>query len=282
MGINTNIGWTDSTINGQMGCNGCELWTGQIRTCYAGILVNRYAGQRGWPASFDSPEIFPGRIEKAIKWPDLKGISRPHKPWLDGYPRTIFLDDLGDTFTEDLPVDWLLPYIGPMEKSKHIWMFLTKRPKRMRQFFEQVGYVPSNFWLGVSVTDVPTMKRIDELIKIKGASVYFASVEPFLGDMNFASYLGLKWIEGEKFVSYEQVNERKLDWLILGGESGSNRKSQLTWFWAAAHQAKKAGANVFIKQLGSVYAEGVDKKAEDWTKWPEILKVRQMPYLSDF
>lgn len=274
MGTKTGIGWCDSTNNGMMGCDGCELWTGKVRTCYAGILVGRYAGLKGWPASFDVPEVFEGRIEKACKWPDLTGQARPEKPWLDGYPRTIFLDDLGDSFTESLPIDWLMPHIPAMAASKHIWMFLTKRPRRMRQFFELLGYIPQNFWLGVSVTDTPTMKRIDDLAEIKGAAVYFASVEPFLGGMSFAPYLGL----GFNGRFYERTGERKLDWLILGGESGSNRKTELTWMWAATRQAQRAEARVFIKQLGSAHAE--NGKGEDWTTWPDALKVRQMPEVS--
>lgn len=38
MGQKTNIEWCDSTINGTSGCDGCELWNNQTRTCYAGNL----------------------------------------------------------------------------------------------------------------------------------------------------------------------------------------------------------------------------------------------------
>lgn len=40
MGKDTNIEWCDSTINSTSGCDGCELWNAQIRTCYAGNLLN--------------------------------------------------------------------------------------------------------------------------------------------------------------------------------------------------------------------------------------------------
>lgn len=278
MGKDTNIGWCDSTNNPMMGCDGCELWTKTVQTCYAGVLTNRYAGQKGWPISFDVPTLFPYRLAEAARWKDLTGLDRPEKPWLNGYPRTIFLDDLGDTFTESLPVDWLLPHIPLMEKSSHAWLFLTKRPKRMAEFFKILGYVPANFWLGTSITGPETMKRLDHLTEIEGASVYYASVEPFLAGMDFAPWLGLRFHPEDKH--YEAVSQRKLDWLILGGESGSNRKTELTWLWATLHQARRAGAKTFIKQLGSVWAGPNDSKGEDWTRWPKALQVREMPEIN--
>jgi hypothetical protein len=59
MGVNTEIGFCDSTTNLQMGCDGCELWNGRDRReCYAGNLTTRYAGRPGWPIAFDQPRRF--------------------------------------------------------------------------------------------------------------------------------------------------------------------------------------------------------------------------------
>lgn len=73
MGIHTLIEWADSTVNGQMGCKGCELWIPDkgVRRCYAGVLTERYAGQKGWPVAFDQPTTFPERILQACKWKSL-------------------------------------------------------------------------------------------------------------------------------------------------------------------------------------------------------------------
>src|SRR5262249_10079569 len=95
-----------------MGCDGCELWNEILHSCYAGRLTERFAGQPGWSDRFDKPKVFLERIDRAIRWPDLTGTTWeahkkiPAKPWLDGYPRTICFNDMGDTFTESLPVDW--------------------------------------------------------------------------------------------------------------------------------------------------------------------------------
>src|SRR5690242_2116818 len=106
MGIATDIEWCDSTLNLEMGCDGCELWNPKagINICYAGQVTERWGGKRGWPDSFEEPKLFLDRLEPALAWPDLTGKERPHKPWLDGLPRLIFLNDMGDTFTESLPL----------------------------------------------------------------------------------------------------------------------------------------------------------------------------------
>lgn len=46
MGRETKIEWCDSTLNLQMGCDGCELWNpaAGVKHCYAGTLTNIYAG----------------------------------------------------------------------------------------------------------------------------------------------------------------------------------------------------------------------------------------------
>ena len=93
MGIKTDIGWCDSSLNAQAGCQGCELWTAKTRICYAGTLTERYGGRNGWPDSFDKPKIFPERVAKACNWPDMRGVARPDKPWIKTEtPRLIFLD----------------------------------------------------------------------------------------------------------------------------------------------------------------------------------------------
>jgi hypothetical protein len=111
MGMHAGIEYCDSTLNLEMGCDGCELWNPKagVKQCYAGMETDRRKGGLGWPEAFEIPRIFLERLPGALKWPDLAGKARPDKPWLDGMPRIIFLDDMGDTFTESLPDDWLAP-----------------------------------------------------------------------------------------------------------------------------------------------------------------------------
>jgi protein gp37 len=269
MGLETKIEWCDSTLNLMMGCDGCELWNPDkgIKHCYAGILTERYGGGKGWPVTFGQPATFPERLAPALRWPDLTGKARPGKPWLDGYPRTIFLDDLGDTFTPSLPLDWLTPHISPMAFSPHIYIFLTKRASRMRRFFAALPELPQNFWLGTTVTTQSTLARVRELCGIQGAAVRWLSIEPLLGPVEIPAEL-LSGIQG----------------VVIGGESGAGaREFCLEWAERLVEQCQAQGVAVFVKQLGSNAMWGgrrlklKDKKGGDMTEWPEGLRIRQMP-----
>ncbi|KKN11573.1 hypothetical protein LCGC14_1025230 [marine sediment metagenome] len=241
MGSNTKIEWCDSSGNLQMGCDGCELWNKKVRTCYSGILTNQYAGNKGWPDSFDKPKIFPERVDTIIKWRSLVAKTRPNKPWLNGLPRVVFLNDMGDTFTEGLPIDWLSPFIDKLEKSPHIYLILTKRPKRMREFFGSLGYVPENFWLGTSATDQATADiRIPELLKIP-AKVRFLSCEPLLEEISLWQAL--------------PAGGHLLDihWVIVGGESGTRKRAfNSNWARNLRKQCLPLGIPFFMKQIDKV------------------------------
>lgn len=269
MGITTKIEWCDSTLNAQMGCDGCELWnkrTGE-GTCYAATLTERYGGKAGWPRSFGEPAIFPERIAKACAWSDLTGTERPDKPWLNGYPRLIFLDDMGDTWTESLPIDWLAPYVEQMAASPHIYMALTKRARRMRRFWESYGGAPKNFWLMVSVTSRATLARVDDLIRTPGGGARLVSYEPMLEEVDFASHLPKPMFHcpecgKEKMRDYcakcgtfgNPVTNSiiGIDGIIFGGESGSGaRPTSVSIIRHGIAACRKAGVAPFVKQLGA-------------------------------
>jgi hypothetical protein len=97
----------------------------------------------------------------------------------------------------------------------------------------------------------------------------------------------------------------RLDWVIVGGESGPGaRPFDLAWARSAVDQCRAAAVAVFVKQLGSkpldwdrVEPTGNfrtnpetgkrefevkgprlrDRKGGDMTEWPSDLQVRQFP-----
>jgi protein gp37 len=295
MGIQTDIEWADSTLNLQMGCDGCELWNPKsgVNHCYAGTLTERYGGRKGWPESFDKPAVFAERLAPATRWADLTGKERPHKPWLNGLPRIIFLNDMGDTFTESLPLDWLAPMLPEIANSPHQWMILTKRASRLRQFSHQFP-LPKNVWPGVSVTSQGTAKRAMVLFDIIGGGPRWLSVEPLLSEVRLD-------LVGEGGNTITPLNYLQL--VIVGGESGPHaRPCDINWIRSIRDQCKAAGVPCFIKQLGSrpildcplgeegdgQYREDGsarywtlgfirDKKGGDPEEWPEDLRVRSFP-----
>lgn len=294
MGITTGIEWCDSTLNLEMGCDGCELWTKDRRSCYAGQLTERWGGKTGWPVTFDQPKTFPARIEQLEKWSDLTGTERSDKPWLNRLPRMVFLNDMGDTFTESLPLNWLEPLLPRLATLPHVIMILTKRAHRMREFFTAVG-VPSNFWLYVSVTQHGQHQRVWDLLRIPGVTVRGLSLEPQIAEFDLDKYeLVYKAWRKCSIGTY-------LDHVIQGGESGHGaRLFNLAWADKIREQCKASYCRYFFKQAGAVtmdgsiatgapgfggYVNGVvpvrrmlrDSKGGDLAELPERFRVRQMP-----
>jgi protein gp37 len=290
MAILTDIEWCDSTLNAAMGCDGCELWRPSqgVFRCYAGALTNRYAGKnKGFPEAFDKPALFLSRLDDAMRWPDLTGTDRPDKPWLNGLPRIIFLDDMGDTFTESLPIDWLLRPYGPMvcpqghfgarvqrltddtivctrcqvewsprsplqimSETPHQYLMLTKRPSRMAELSRQAGGLPRNVWPGTTVTGPANLKRVDHLVQVEGGGPRFLSIEPLLDAMDIR----------------RSIDPLGITWSILGGESDQRgqpaRPCDLTHVRNGISQCREAGVSTFVKQLGSRIRTGFSEGHE--------------------
>ena len=78
------------------------------------------------------------KAERSAVGSHLRGKPRPDKPWLDGLPRIIFLGDMGDVLSCDVPIDYLrdevFGAIASTPGSRHVWMLLTKQPKRLTEF----------------------------------------------------------------------------------------------------------------------------------------------------
>jgi protein gp37 len=155
-----------------------------------------------------------------------------------------------------------------------------------------------NVWLGVSVENQATAdERIPQLLKTP-AAVRFLSCEPLLGPIDFSKV---------------PENQGRIDWVIVGGESGGGaRPFDVEWVRSIVHQCKAASVACFVKQLGAVAVDRNDagfegdepgawpmdtntvdleqgwqgqsvrvvlrdKKGGDWNEWPNDLRVREFP-----
>lgn len=272
MSKDTKIQWCDSSLNLQMGCDGCELWTKTVRKCYAGRQCEERRMFKGWPRQFSEPEIYMDRLEPALKWKDLTGTDREDKPWLNGMPRIVFLNDMGDTFSSTLPPNWLAPVLPRLATSPHQFLLLTKRPSRLLEFCEKYT-LPKNVWPGTSVTSARTAGRVDYIRQIKTGGPKFVSCEPI-------------W----EYLPPETFSE--LQWAIFGGESGDPEDAtpcNVDWIERGMLNAMQAGASPFVKQLGSrpYWQDPVldtptpitleNHHGGDWSEWPQRLRKRFMP-----
>jgi protein gp37 len=159
MSIKTKIQWCDSTVNPTMGCDGCEIWGSQRKTCYAGSLHRRFGGVTpGYAPSFEEVTTFPGRMAEAARWPELTGRVRSDKPWLDGMPRLVFVSDMSVSLSAAEPFGFLKDEIvenvtGELGR-RHRWLWLTKRPERMAKFSAGWCRLPafgSSWWRGDTI-----------------------------------------------------------------------------------------------------------------------------------
>lgn len=232
-----------------------------IRICYAGVITDKMLSNgplKGWPPAFDTPTLFPGRIEATAKWKDLTGTKRDDKPWLDGMPRVIFCDDMGDRWTASLPIDSLAPTLPIIAKAPHIYFFFTKRPDRAAEF-SRMHTLPENLWLFTTITGAQDA-RLRALERAKAARIG-VSYEPILGD------------------AADAVRRHpRISMWIFGGASGINpAPTDIAIIRAGVAACRDVEAAPFVKQLGAkpFYLIGqLDEKPGEWSNQPKYLRLR--------
>ena len=299
MGAYTSIEWADSSLNATSGCDGCELWIrGKTERCYAGKIHERFSPSKAYPGPFEQIDLHPGRMAKAAKWPDLRGTKRPDKPWLDGLPRVIFVGDMSDLFSKDVPFDYIrdevIENIRSKDGSRHLWMILTKQPKRLAKFArwlaDQGIAWPTNIMSGTSITSNAVKARILDLMGVPGK--LFLSVEPLIEEISLVDipWNGWRWNVLNGDASYFGVSNgpdncaNHVSLVIVGGESGKEaRPFDVAWARKLRDECQRYGPSYFCKQIGSHPIEGGKRipgrhvKGGDWNEWPADLRVRQFP-----
>lgn len=247
----TRIEWTDVTWSPVTGCapisEGCE-------NCYARRMAKRLRGRCGYPA--DEPfkvTLHPERLDEPLKWKK---------------PRRVFVCSMGDLFHEDVP-RWMRFEVMDiiLQAKQHTFLILTKRPANMKEFFEwyynkagRTIETIKNLWLGVTAENQARAdERIPILLQIP-AAVRFVSVEPMLGQVNIAGYLGFNGPRrmGDGLTYYWTAP--KLDWVICGGETGPGaRPMHPDWARSIRDQCQESGTPFFFKSWGEwkpVYTTG--------------------------
>lgn len=234
MGEKSKIEWTEATWNPVTGCTpiseGCEH-------CYAKRMATRLRGRSGYPE--DEP---------------FKVTFHPEKLWEPYHwrkPRKIFVCSMGDLFHEDIPWWNLNKVFAVVEASPwHRFMVLTKRPQRMRGYFDYLRTIwrvrewpASNLWLGVTAENQQRAdERIPVLLEIPAVR-RFVSIEPMLGPVDLRRAFGT---EGPRQTYIEQ-----LDWVICGGETGPGaRPLHPDWGRSLRDQCQAAGVPFFFKSWG--------------------------------
>ncbi len=287
MGRKTKIEWCDSTVNGSSGCDGCELWNEDVRSCYAGNLQTARLSKSMpalYSANFKEVRMIPGRYAQAAAWSDLLGTERPDKPWLNGKPRCIFVGDMGDTFSRKVTDEYLTrELLGAMTSKqglRHFWMLLTKRPKRLASLAKQWGGLPDNAMAMTTVTSQRTADlRVSDLLEVP-CKWRGLSVEPLLEhvrldlDGRCPQCRGAEGYEECQFCAREygdKVAVDRIHWVICGGESGGQKARPMhpEWVRTVRDDCEVYDVPFFFKQWGEyasvseVEGAGVHHSFED-------------------
>lgn len=258
MGLNSAIQWTDSTWNVAVGCNkvspGCKY-------CY---MMRDYEGRFGRSdVNGIVTRTKPGTFNNPMKW-QKRGLK-----CIDGRPLKVFTSSLTDVFHP--AIDSYRHEIWEMIKQcpSLVFQILTKRAERIQECLpDDWPSAYPNVWLGVSVEDNARMHRLETLARID-CKVRFASFEPLLERIDLTSY-----------------SQAKLDWAIIGGESGNNkgryryRECKIEWISGLIDQLDWRGVPVFVKQLGTHIAKELhlnSRHGGDVGEFPEAIQLRQFP-----
>ena len=207
-------------------------------------------------------------------YPDLRGVVpewtgevRTHPELLDPVLRwrkcrRIFVCSQADLFHEQVSDEFIAQVRDVMVQAKrHIFLVLTKRPERMRDWVRKYWPVVDwNIWLGGSAEDQQTFdKRWKDVRPLaEDGWITWASLEPLLGPIVLPNdYL------------------RLARWTVTGGESGPDaRPAHPDWFESVVSQCVSAKVPIFVKQLGGwPNKHGGDKAivlGRMWHQFPEV------------
>ena len=214
MGVGSKIEWTEATWNP---CTGCDKISPGCKNCYAEGLAHRLKamGQPNYKNGFKLA-VHEHMLDLPLRWKN---------------PKTIFVNSMSDLFHTGVPFDFIAKVFGVMRTAYwHRFQILTKRSERLLDLDQKLEW-PSNIWMGVSVEDKGHLYRIDRLRNCS-AGIKFLSFEPLLGSVG-------------------HLNLKGIDWVIVGGESGSRaRPVDPGWAREIRDQCQSAGVPFFFKQWG--------------------------------
>ena len=239
----TKIEWTERTWNPVTGCT--KLSEGCAH-CYAEVMSRRLC-------AMGNPKYVNG-FKSTIHHEALK------EPFNWKKPSTIFVCSMSDLFHKDVPFEFIDRVFRVIEETpQHNYQILTKPAERMAEYFETRN-IPHYAWIGVTVENRETKSRIDH-IRHLDATVKFLSCEPLLGDL-------------------EELNLDGINWIIVGGESGSQaRPMKEEWVLNIKRQADANNIPFFFKQWGTWSKDGVKGNKKINGKLLEGVIVQNMPQI---
>lgn len=278
MAENSLIEWTDATWNP---VTGCSVVSPGCTNCYAmrlaGTRLQHHPSRAGLTRYTKAGPVWNGQVRLNKDW-----LTQPLS-WTR--PRLIFVCAHADLFHEAVPDEWIDRVFAVMALApQHTFQVLTKRSARMMAYMTSdwslrvygaiegdpagaaaCGWLASsaplpNVWLGVSAED---QRRADERVPdllATPAAVRFFSAEPLLGSLDLVNtpfYDTPSSVSGRGYLRSvgapaDFIHPPKLDWIIVGGESGPGaRPMHPDWARSLRDQCAAADVPFHFKQHGN-------------------------------
>ncbi len=283
----TSIEWTEHSVNpirarirGTNDSVGhfCVKVSPGCKNCYASRLQPRF----GMPVFQEQrgelePELY---LDPKV----LLSVLRRRKP------TTYFWCDMTDLFGEWVPDQWIAACFGVMAATpQHTHQVLTKRSRRMREWFEwSKGPTAGRFW-GPALAELSALhfekqgagaelfdllysaanRAAGKSLPLPNVVLMVSAEDQQRADERIPDLLetpaAVRGVSIEPMLGAitlgrwlhtmhhpEEPPLPTLDWVIFGGESGAGaRPYDLAWPEAVIAQCKAAGVAVFHKQVGA-------------------------------
>jgi protein gp37 len=312
------IEWTDEVWNPVTGCTkvsqGCKHCYAE--TIAGRFWATQYEpNEDGTPRKFTDVRVHPERLMEPLKWKKPRRVFV--NSMSDLFHEEVPVQFIAKVF--EVMAAWRLACRKKHEHEEgecyedpgHIYQILTKRPERMLRVLRdelpqhvadfwpgdsvlsiamEIGDWPlPNVWLGVSVEDQRAANERIPMLVDTPAAVRFVSCEPLLGQVDLTGIpvsttngnYALNALMGNVWRGKEEgFWTNKLDWVIVGGESGTDaRPMDRVWLRGLRNQCLATSTALFVKQMGTVWAkqQGIPGKGEDWEYWPESYRIREFP-----
>lgn len=240
----SSIEWTEMTWNPTTGCN--KISAG-CKYCYAEVMSKRLQsmGIEKYKDAFKI-KIHEDSLNIPYTWKSSK---------------VVFVNSMSDLFHKDIPLEFIKKVFAVMnDNPQHVFQVLTKRAERLFELHKEVNWT-HNIWMGVSIENEKVVNRIDFLRKTK-SKVKFLSCEPLIGPLN-------------------KLNLKKIDWVIVGGESGHKpRPMDVDWVLDIQEQCKKANVAFFFKQWGgrNKKAAGRELNGRTYDEMPVLYEIEKFSH----
>ena len=231
------IGWCDYTWGAVTGCwgpGGTAEKPNRCSYCYAVRVAQRFHAREVLvePGDPFAPRFHPDRLNQPAK------VKKPSR---------IFVCSMADLFGDWVPHGWIEDILGRCTwpgYSHHTFQFLTKNPKRLKDF----NPWPENCWVGTTVTNqADADERLPWLLQVE-APVLFVSHEPLLWEISVRRFFSHSIHCIKAHPGGSECRCKSPNWAIIGAQTGPGAvKVDPAWVVNLEYQYQAAGVPIFEK-----------------------------------